>query len=79
MVGASYRFRIKPGMTEVGMNPEVRSNDIGGAAIGKLISSMPDPILLKDSKLPIERADFYSQNGRCLHKLLVGANQLKFF
>jgi hypothetical protein len=46
MVGASYRFRIKPGMTEVGMNPEVRSNDIGGAAIGKLISSMPDPILL---------------------------------
>jgi hypothetical protein len=34
MVGASYRFRIKPGMTEVGLNPDVESKDVGWAAIG---------------------------------------------
>jgi hypothetical protein len=36
MGGASYRFRIKPGMTEVALNPEVRSNDIASPMGGLL-------------------------------------------
>jgi len=46
---------------------------------GKLtLKNYQNPLLRQDSaqpvrfpKLPIERADFYSQNCRCLYKLLV--------
>jgi hypothetical protein len=50
MVGASYRFRIKPGMTEVGLNPEVGSNDIA-SPMGEGAGSGLEDVKLTDSAL----------------------------